>query len=352
MHSERVSQSFNLGLEILKGCGYSCAGCTVDKNVAAFDIPEDDARELLSLLTDLKTNDWRLLELKIGPTDIVSAENGFEALRHPVVREIISHFKVVTLNAAMLHDHKLVELAEILDEVAPGKHINIGTPFTLHNLANEKFMGIMKKRLAYFKGLLKKAQFTRLYATVNIESGNLDQFTDEAFSLLRNYDFGAGIHKVVEFPFVNARQGFDNLLHAEVFKRDVKRFSDFVKTKVNTHEFVPLIPKANDGYEYTYRTGKLYSTIVMVENVTLYNERFELARPWTGQALMADREETYINNLIRYSEHPECGDCCFLDNCSRCDIPRLMDETSSQECLFGMKNRYDLFITEHQAAKT
>lgn len=346
MHVDRVSQSFNLGLEVLKGCGYSCAGCTVEKNAAGFEVPEDDARELLGLLADLKANDWRLLELKIGPTDIITSENGFAVLQNPVIREIISHFKVISLSSAMLYDDKLPELAAILDDVAPGKHINMGVPFTLHNVGNEKFMGIMKTRLAYFKNLMTKAAFSRLYATVNIEDGNLAQFSDEAFSRLRNYDFGNGIHKVIEYPFVNARKGFDNILHAEAFKRDVMRFSEFVKTKVNTPEFVPLIPKVKDGYEYTYRTGKLYSTIVMVDNVTVYNDRFELPKPWTGQAVIDDRETTYINNLITYSQHAECGDCCFLDNCCRCDIPRLMDEVHSSTCLFGMKNRWEFMALD------
>jgi len=349
MHVDRVSQTFNLGLEVLKGCGYSCSGCTVDKNFAEFDVPADDAKALLGLLEDLKQNDWRMLELKIGPTDITSSDNGFAVLRHPVIKQIASYYKVLTLNAAMLHDRNLPELAALCDELMPGKYVNIGTPFTLKNVANEKFMGMMKERLAYFQSLLKKASFTRLYATVNIEEENLSQFNDESFSRLRNYDFGSGIDKVIEFPFVNARQGFDNILHAERFKRDIKQFSDFVKTKINTHEFVPLIPGTKEGYEYTYRTGKLYSTIVLVENLTLYKDKYELLKPWTGERLIDNREQAYINNLIKYSEHPECGDCCFLDNCARCDVQHLMEETGSATCLIEMKNRWDLMIVDGQA---
>ncbi len=347
MHNERVSQTFNLGLEVLKGCGYSCSGCTVDKNFADFDVPEDDARAILGLLADLKAQDWRMLELKIGPTDITSSDNGFAVLQHPVIKEIASYYKVLTLNAAMLHDRNLPELAELVDELMPGKYVNIGTPFTLKNVANEKYMAMMKERLAYFQSLLKKASFTRLYATINIEEENLKQFNPESFSLIRNYDFGSGIDKVIEFPFVNARQGFDNLLIAERFKRDIKQFADFAKTRINTHEFVPLIPGVKEGYEYTYRTGKLYSTIVLVENLTLYKDKYELARPWTGERLLKHREDAYINNLVKYSEHPQCGTCCFLDHCARCDVQHLMEETGSDTCLIEMHNRWDLAHVEH-----
>lgn len=347
MFSERVSQSFNLGLEVLKGCGYSCAGCTVEKNFAPFDMSDEDTEDLVSLLEDLKGQDFRLLELKLGPTDITSADNGFQVLRHPSFRRIASYFKVLTINMAMLHDRHLEELAELLDEIMPGKYINVGTPITLKNILNEKYVTMLKDRLARFQGMMKKAKFTRLYATVNIESGNLEHLSLESYRALRHMDFGSGIKQVIEFPFVAARQGFDNILVAEQFKRDLKVFTDFTKERVNTIEFVPLIPSNKDGYEYTYRGGSLYSTIVLIENITIFKDNFKLNKPWTADRVIDDRQEAYYGNLEKYSTHPECGDCCFIDSCSRTDIQRLMEETGSDKCIFDMKNRWDLMTKDH-----
>lgn len=347
MFSERVSQTFNLGLEVLKGCGYSCAGCTVEKNFAPFDMSDEDTADLEALLVDLKANDFRLLELKLGPTDITSADNGFQVLRHPSFRKIAAHFKVLTINMAMLHDRHLEEVAELMDELMPGKFVNVGTPITLKNICNDKYVAMLKDRLMRFKGMMKKAEFSRLYATINIEESNLAQFNDEAFKKIRFMDFGEGIHKVIEFPFVAARQGFDNILNAERFKRDLKVFTDFAKERANTVEFVPLIPGNKEGYEYTYRGGSLYSTIVLVENLTIYKDNFKLAKPWTAESVITDRQEAYYRNLEKYSAHPECGDCCFLDSCSRCDVQRLMEETGSEKCLIDMKNRWDLITKEH-----
>ncbi|MNZ38863.1 hypothetical protein D3C78_563470 [compost metagenome] len=346
MFSERVSQTFNLGLEVLKGCGYSCAGCTVEKNFAPFDMSEEDTNDLLALLADLKSKDFRLLELKLGPTDITSADNGFQVLRHPSFRKIAEQFKVLTINMAMLHDRNLEEIAALVDEIMPGKFVNVGTPLTLKNACNDKYIEILKDRLARFQGMLKKAEFSRLYVTVNVEAGNLAQFTKEAFHKLRFMDFGSGIEKVIEFPFVAARQGFDNIIAAEQFKRDLTTFINFAKERVDSLEFITIIPGNKEGYEYTYRGGNLYSTIVLIENLTIYKDNFKLNKPWTADSLIADREEAYYGNLEKYSDHPECGDCCFLDSCSRCDVQRLMEEVGSDKCLMDMKNRWDLMTKE------
>lgn len=346
MFSERVSQTFNLGLEVLKGCGYSCPGCTVEKNFAPFDMSEQDTNDLIFLLEDLRANGFRLLELKLGPTDITSADNGFQVLNHPSFRKIASYFKVLTINMAMLHDRHLEEVAALMDEIMPGKLVNVGTPVTLKNILNDKYVDMLRDRFARFRGMMNKAEFSRIYATINIEQGNLSQFTEEAFTKMRFLDFGEGFHKVIEFPFVAARQGFDNLLNAEQFKRDIRTFADFSKERVDTLEFIPLIPGNKEGYEYTYRGGNLYSTIVLVENLTIYKDNFKLARSWTAEQVVLDRENAYYGNLEKYSAHPECGDCCFLDSCSRCDVQRLMEETGAEKCLINMKNRWDLMTKE------
>lgn len=351
MFSDRVSQTFNLGLEVLKGCGFSCVGCTVEKNFAPVDISEEDTSAILGLLEDLKQSDFRLLELKIGPTDITSADNGFAVLEHPAIKKIADYYKVVTINMAMLNERNFIEVAERLDELAGGKYVNIGIPITLKNACNEKWMAILKERIAYFRSLLKKAKFTRIYVTINIEEENLDLFTDESYTTIRNMDFGEGFEKVIEFPFVHVRKGFENLMVAEQFKRDLKRFSDFVKTKIGTYEAVPLVPGFKEGFEYTYRTGSIYSTIVLVENLTIFKDSFKLPKPWTAKAVIEDRENSYHRILMEYSSHPECGTCCFFDNCARCDVQRLMEETNSAHCLIEMHNRWDLAIYEGESHK-
>ncbi len=345
MFALRISKSFNLSLEILKGCGFSCPGCTVEKNFAPMEIPEADAQALLALVDELKADDFRLLELKLGPTDITSSDNGFAAMQHPFVKEMASRYKALNISHPMLHDRGFVELAQLIDELIPGKKLSVGVPMTLKNIQNPKYMALVKQHIALFKGLLKKVDFNRVYATFNVIEDNLENLSVESYEQAHQMDLGdVGI--VVEFPFAHSRQGMDNLLVLDRFRRDLHYFTEFIKERANTKSFRPLQPAVLSGIEFTYRAGSLYSTPVLVENLPIFHPDFELPKPWSASELMSFLENRYYDNLIEFADHPECGNCCFLDNCARGDVHRIMKLVGRDTCLTGTKNRWDLILVE------
>lgn len=342
MMTDLAAYTVNFNLEIMAGCGYNCLGCTVDKNSASTQI-DPGLHDLLPLLEDIRHNDWRLQELKLGPTDLITAENGFAILKDPLFAEIVSHFNLLSINLAMLHDHRLEELATHLERLIPGKYLMVGTPVTLKNMMNRKYMAQLRERFARFKAMLPTVTFTRIYMTINVDMETLAQFTDESFEAIRRSDLTE--FDSVEFVFTDVRRGFENIIVAEQFKRTTKMFSDFVldreKRVEGSHVFTRLVPRAEEGFEFTYRTGDLYSTINMVETLTVFSDRYKIPKPWSLKSLIGFREEQYADNLIRYVEHPECGDCCYLDNCARNNIPLLMEETRADKCLFDIKNRWE-----------
>lgn len=346
MFSKRISQSFNLSLEILKGCGYSCPGCTVEKNFAPVDIPEEDTQAILALAKEFSQNGWRLLEFQVGPTDIISSDNGHAALGHPLVVGLSKYYKALNINLAMLHTTGLVELAKLLDDLMPGKKLSVTIPMTLGNLTNPKYMAVLKNNIAYFRSLLKKVDFNRVYANFNVVTENLKDLTVENYELAHTMDLG--VYVVVEFPFAHSRQGLDNLLVLDRFRRDLFQFTEFAKTRVNTQTFRSLQPAVLEGFGFTYRAGGLYSTPVLVENLPIFHPDFELTKPWTVDSVLSYKEHRYYDNLVEFSEHPECGDCCFLDHCARGDVHRIMKLAGRDDCLTGTKNRWDLILVEDE----
>lgn len=345
MFAKRVAQTFNLSLEILKGCGYSCPGCTVEKNYAPLDLPEVDTQALLNLATEFSQNGWRLLELAVGPTDLISSDNGHAALRHPLVVGLSSHFKALNINLAMLHTNGLVALAGILDELIPGKWLSVTIPMTLGNLTNPKYMALLKEHIAYFRSLLKKVDFNRVYANFNVVTENLKDLTVANYELAHTMDLGeVGI--VVEFPFAHSRQGLDNLLVVDQFRRDLFQFTEFAKARVNTQTFRSLQPAVLEGFGFTYRAGGLYSIPVLVENLPIFHPDFAVAKPWTMESVLTYKEHRYYDNLELGSQHPTCGDCCFLDHCARGDVHRIMRLVGRDDCLTDTKNRWDLILVE------
>ena len=344
MLSQQISMSFNISLEVLTGCRYSCAGCTVEKNFAPLDVSEKDTDDLVVMLDDLIADGYRLLEFRVGPTDIISADNGFPALKHRLTREFGKRYKALNLNMAMLHDEGLVELAEILDEVIPGKLLSVTLPITLKNTHNDKYIGELKKRVLYFKGLLKTVNFNRIYLTLNVGEENLKHLSTESYDHAHELDLGVDL--VVEFPFAHSRKGFGNLLVVDEFKADLVEFVDFMKTRVNTRGFRPLQPAILEGFEFTYRGGLLYSVPVVVESLPMFHPMFVVDRPWTAQSIYAYKEQHYYNNLETFLEHPECGDCMFLDHCARGDVHRIMNLIGTDKCLTDSKNRWEYFHPE------
>lgn len=336
--------SFNITLEVLTGCRYSCAGCTVEKNFAPLDVSESDTDDLVGMLDDLIADGYRLLEFRVGPTDIISADNGFPALRHRLTREFGKRYKALNLNMAMLHNEGMVELAEILDEVIPGKMLSVTIPVTLKNTRNNKYISELKKRVLYFKGLLKNVDFNRVYLTLNVGEDNLKHLSTENYDHAHELDLGVGI--VVEFPFAHSRKGFNNLLVVEEFKADLTEFITFMKTRVNTRSFRPLQPAILEGFEFTYRGGLLYSVPVVVENLPLFHPMFELSRPWTAARIYEHRETPYYDSLEQYIDHPECGDCMFLDHCARGGVHQIMNLIGTDKCLTDSKNRWEYFHPE------
>lgn len=344
MFPDLSALTFNLSLEILTGCRYSCPGCTVEKNFSPLNVSEDDADELLSLLMGLKNDGFRLLELKVAPTDIISSDNGFQALQHRLVRGAIEQYKAFNINLAMLHDGGLEELAGILDDIAPGKWLSVTIPMTLKNTGNIKFITELRERILYFKSLLKKVEFNRIYLNLNVDNINLGVLDVESYN--RAHELDLGIRTVVEFPFAHSRKGLDNIIVAEELKHDLNEFLEFVKTRVNTLNFRPLLPAILEGLEFIYRDGHLYSVPVVVENFPLFINEFELSKPWTVDTVLDYKMTRYSDNLMEFIEHPECGDCCFLDQCARSDVHRIMKLVNSDKCLTNMKNRWDLHHKE------
>ncbi|MNX77616.1 hypothetical protein D3C86_1091660 [compost metagenome] len=227
----------------------------------------------------------------------------------------------------------------------PGKKLSVTIPLTLGNITKPKYMALLKEHITYFKGLLKRVDFNRVYANFNIIEENLKDLTIAQYEAAHEMDLGdVGI--VVEFPFAHSRQGLDQLMVQERFRRDLFQYTEFAKARVNTKSFRPLQPAILEGFEFTYRAGGLYSTPVLVENLPIFHPDFELPKPWTRESVLTYKEHRYYDNLVEFAEHPACGNCCFLDHCARGDVHRVMKLVGRDDCLTGTKNRWDLILVE------
>jgi len=340
MLSDERDLAVNLSLEILRGCGYSCKDCAIDKSATSDFIPEGDTERLLELVDGWKDAGYRLHELTIGPTDIAASKTGLGILDHPLVVGLAQRYDSITVSLAMLFDTQLIELAEKMDELMAGKYLRIIIPCTLKNAGNSRFMDSVRQRVILIKTMMKRCELKLVYLSVNVVNASARDFSVETNQIVN--DVNLGTKKLVEYIFPHSRRGFDNLMVFEEFKRDFATYIEGVQDGNHTSLNRYLIPTSSDSKELTYREGKLYYTPVLMEKFPIFAEAFEMPKPWNPTDLMERWQDSYYNQLAEKAAHPTCGDCCFIDNCARGDMHALMDYLKHDGCLINMKNRWDL----------
>lgn len=344
MFNEHGQISVNLTMEILKGCGFNCTDCAVDKDFVSSDIPEQDVDDLLALLDDFKANQVRLFEFTVGPTDFVSSANGFSSFDQRLVQGLAQRYESMVLSLAMLSDHKLEQLGQSIDQLIPGKKFRLVIPATLPNLQKPKYVDALRRRVGILKGAIKEASFYHIYLNTNMVAENVELVNLDA--IRTSGEANLGVRTTLEHGFGHARKGFNNLFNRDQFLRDLKLYCTLSDDLVNTMYHRPLIPIIRDAIELTYRAGKLYYTPVVIEKFHIFDPVFEIPKPWTSAAVLEFKENQYYDNLAEFVNHPECGDCCYVDSCSRGDHHAVMKYLKHDECLTSVKNRYDLNLID------
>lgn len=340
MLTNRDELAFNLTLEILQGCGFNCTDCAIDKNFTPMSVLGDDTEALLALVDGVTEFGFNLTEFTIGPTDLISARNGMEMLDHPLIVGLAQRYDTLTLNLALLSDNGLEELAAKVNVLMKGKAYRVGVPMTLKNLQNPKFITAVTRRLKILSDGTPDATMKNLYLNLPMIGQTAANFDGAANHLAQTADFG--VPKVVEFTFPHSRKGFSNIMVAEELKHDLKLFSAGINECVDTTHNHWLVPPTDDSYEVTYRDGKLYYTLFLIEKFPIFEDEFVIPKPWDADPVITFKESCYFDSLTKYIESDICKGCCFLDHCARGGIHSVMDQVGATTCILNMKNRYDL----------
>lgn len=341
MFNEMVN--FNLTLEILEGCEYTCSNCAVDREYVPLTISEQDTADLLFMVDDLKEAGLTAFEFVVGPTDIVSADNGVATLEHPLIKGLGERFGSMVAGLSLLSDKGIVDLCGRIDKVIPGKKFRLTVPSTVKNMMNPKYIDMIRRRIGIIKDSLKDAYLYRVYVAINNIDEDIDNFSSEAHVYIANLDIGA--HLDADYALPHSRKGLDNIMMVEKLKRDIARYMEIVQSQKGTKHALYLVPDVHDGIELLYRDGVLYYVPILLERFPIFNEKFIIPKPWTAERIIAFKEGLYMDNLISGADHPTCGDCCFLDNCSRGDPRTIMRYLKYDDCILSMKNRWDLVST-------
>jgi len=330
----------NFTVEILRGCGYSCSDCAVDKDYIKDNISDVDTDDLIKLVHDLKANGARLFEFTLGPTDFVSSDNGFSLLKHRLVETIGGEYESLTVSLTLLSDNNLELLGGMIGELIPNKRFRLVVPVLVKNLKNQKYLEVLKRRVGLIKDNLGTTTFHQLYINSNMVEENIKELSFDNLDVTGNFDFG--VRTTIEHGFGHGRKDLNNLILRDKYLRDLLHYAEKINEVGDTRYCRPLVSKGVEGTDLTYRAGKLYYNPIVIEKFPCFDPFFEIPKPWTAETILEFVNNLHYENLAQFVNHPECGDCCFNNLCSINGNHTLMRYLKHDRCLVGMKNRVDL----------
>lgn len=339
MFVAQSDEAFNIQLEILKDCGYSCQDCAIDKSKTSDYMRVGDDDLLIRSVDQFKDQGFRLHEFTIGPTDIISSKSGLGIFERRVVKELANRYDSLTVSLALLFDRQLVDLARWVDRLMVGKKFRLIVPMTLRNAQNEKFLNLVRERIKVIKDNLFVTDFYMVYIGINMVNASAEEFSFENNKLVHDLDLG--VNQTVEYTFPHSRMGL--VQHQSSFLDDfnsfIKGIEETVDKDVNYNRY--LIPNIKDSIETIYFQGELYYVPSLIEKFPIFEDRFKLSRPYTPESILQFKYDLYTENLLEYSDGEPCGDCCYVDECARGDTHTLMRQLNHRSCLLQMKNRWD-----------
>lgn len=337
--------TFNMTLDILEGCKYSCMDCSVDKDLVIRDIPEDDVEALLGLTRDMRdVYGAEMFEFSIGPTDFITSKNGMSILEHPLVVGLLEAFDSVTIALSMLSDNGLVELADKLNKHVAGKKFRLGIPISIKNAHNSKYLDMLRKHISLLKDNMGDCEFYRIYSTVVMTGDSLERLSLENLeymSLLK-----LGVWQTPEYLFGHSRARFDDLITRSKFISDYRLYVDKMSSMYDSPYYIDVVPDPNDGVEVTYRNGKLYYLPYLVEKFHWWHDALEIPKPWTAEAILDMKSKIVEDNMVDDLHSSDCDTCCHFFECNTGDVKTIMRLLGERRCLPGIRDRTDLIIRD------
>lgn len=144
-----MSHSYELVLDILSGCRWSCRGCTIDRS-ARNPFSSDELERLENFMRKEGENGARLGHLEIGPTDIFSCANLEAVFSDAAVRGLIKKFKYIFITSTLLSREDIEGRIALLKEQLAGTRIYLFIPLELRRLEDKRFAEHFFSNLQFF----------------------------------------------------------------------------------------------------------------------------------------------------------------------------------------------------------
>lgn len=330
-------QRLEITLDIFRGCGHSCAGCLIDKELGgdASDIPA-----LFSLVKEMVAVGYVPFDMGIGPTDYMTANNTSDVMEHPTFREMGELFEKVTFNAAFLEKDlsKYQSMCEDIDKALPGKPIRFLIPAAPSFFKTPKFGMGVSKRLEYVRAHLNSAVLDEAGFVINCTAGTVTDDFDDLMLKGMSVDFTVDKDDILNIPY--GRLKVKDLMAGQQITRMSHRITQFYSTldgRDERHRNPDLCHDTGTMANLVYTGGKLYWVPFLKDDCAFIDDAFEIPKPWTMAQYMTIRQ-TASESSMDYLKDTPCASCVNLTSCAEKGITSIMERMSIRHCLVGLEH--------------
>lgn len=331
-------QRLEIALDILRGCGHSCGGCMIDKELGgeAQDIPN-----LFYMIKEMvHVGGYVPFDLGVGPTDYMTSDNISSVMSSPAFREMAQMFDQVTFNAAFLEKDlsKYKRMCEEIDEACPGKAIRFLMPAAPDFFKSPKFGENIRKRLQFVKDNLKSAYLNEAGWVINCTDETVNEKFDEWMVDGFKVDFPVEKDDILNIPY--GRLKFKDIMVGQNIKRMSHRISQF-------YNILPGVDERHRNPDLCYHTGtmvnlwytggKLYWVPFLKDDCPFLEEEFVIDPPWNMENVLETRQKA-MEEAIEYLKDTPCMDCAYMSSCTEKGIINIMKQLNIRDCIVGLEH--------------
>jgi hypothetical protein len=347
MKEDNIKKLIDFTLEVTNGCRYNCTGCTIDKEGNSW--PTDDEFDRLSkLIDDLAANEFRPMNLQIGPTDIMTSINREAVLTSPRIKALSKKFLKTAINCAFLDpfNENYIKMGNQLDWLLEGGLVKFVVPFEAYHIDNEEYIDRIRKRIDLTLKHMPTVTHTKTYLLINYETSSI--YDKENNSNLTE----ELIFKTYQSKLLDGLTADIILPHTRTDLRVEKNSNEFYNAvmKLKTYmtrarekygkaiDVAELLPHEGKDWDIFYKAGKLYMTPFLLEGLASFDEEFEVKQDWTFNGLYNTYMQGFLDQIEWASSNPACQGCQLVPHCAERGIHSLMKISNITECISPAKS--------------
>ena len=350
---ENIEKLIDFTLEVTNGCQYNCSGCSVDKEGNSWPSDSDFGR-IEYLVDDLAKNDFKPMNLAIGPTDIMTSVNRDQILGSDMVKNLAKKFLKTSINCAFLDpfDENYISMGKKLNWLLEGGIVKFVIPFEAFHIDNKEYINRIRRRRDLVLSQMPNVKHHKTYLVINYETSSIydkennTNITEDLILKVYESELIGDFNTDIVLPQTRA-----NLREPEVS-------SAFLKA---THKLKTTMAAARKKYGYTveiaetmthegkdwdifYKAGKLYMTPFLLEGLACFDEKFEVTSDWTFDGLYSYYVDGLVSQIDWALNNEDCSSCQFVGMCAERGIHTLMQVVGTNKCISPAKNVENMVI--------